>query len=272
MNQEELITKITELAALYLPKLALAIVTLLIGLWIIRMVTTGFERAMKSSNTDATLQRFLSSLFNIVLKALLLISVASMVGIETTSFIAVLGAAGLAIGLALQGSLSNFAGGVLILLFRPYRVGDVVEVAGATGAVKSIEIFNTVLTTPDNKRVIVPNGAAANGVLTNYSAEETRRVDIVFGVGYDADLRQAKEILTRMITSNEKVLSDPEPMIVISALGDNAVDITTRSWVNSADYWGVFFELMEGGKLALDDAGINIPYPQRDVHLYKHED
>ena len=158
----------------------------------------------------------------------------------------------------------------MILMFRLYKVGDFVEIAGTSGSVKSIEILNTILTTPDNKRVIVPNGAAANGVMTNYSAEPTRRVDIVFGVGYDADLRAAKEIITNLIQNNDKVLSDPEPVIVISALGDNAVDITTRSWVESADYWDVYFELMEGGKLALDDAGINIPYPQRDVHVYNH--
>ena len=186
---------------------------------------------------ETTLRRFLNSLSNIGLKGLLLISVASMLGIETTSFIAVLGAAGLAIGLALQGSLANFAGGVLILIFRPYKVGDFVEAAGQSGIVKSIEIFSTVLTTGDNKTIILPNGSISNSAVINYSTQETRRVDLVFGIGYDDDLRRAKAVLESLINADERILKDPEPMVVVSNLGDSSVDITTRSWVNAADYW-----------------------------------
>ncbi len=258
-----------ELAMAYAPGLVLAILTLLVGLWIIgaigRAVNAGFER----SGMETTLKSFLNSLISIGLKVLLLISVASMVGIETTSFIAVLGAAGLAIGLALQGSLANFAGGVLILIFRPYKVGDFIDAAGVSGSVSRIEIFSTILTTPDNKTIIVPNGAVSNGAITNFSTQATRRVDIVFGIGYDDDLKKAKQVLTDLIAADERILKDPEPQIVVSNLGDSAVDITTRSWVNAADFWGVYFDLTENGKLALDDNGITIPYPQSDVHLYR---
>ena len=218
---------------------------------------------------ETTLRRFLNSLSNIGLKGLLLISVASMLGIETTSFIAVLGAAGLAIGLALQGSLANFAGGVLILIFRPYKVGDFVEAAGQSGIVKSIEIFSTVLTTGDNKTIILPNGSISNSAVINYSTQETRRVDLVFCIGYDDDLRRAKAVLESLNNAVERILKDPEPMIVVSNLGDSSVDITTRSWVNAADYWAVYFDLVENVKLVFDEEGISIPYPQTDVHLYQ---
>ena len=218
---------------------------------------------------ETTLRRFLNSLSNIGLKGLLLISVASMLGIETTSFIAVLGAAGLAIGLALQGSLANFAGGVLILIFRPYKVGDFVEAAGQSGIVKSIEIFSTVLTTGDNKTIILPNGSISNSAVINYSTQETRRVDLVFCIGYDDDLRRAKAVLESLNNADERILKDPEPMIEVSNLGDSSVDITTGSWVNAADYWAVYFDLVENVKLVFDEEGISIPYPQTDVHLYQ---
>ncbi|MFT6433513.1 MAG: small conductance mechanosensitive channel [Candidatus Azotimanducaceae bacterium] len=258
-----------DMAITYAPQLALAVVTLLIGLWIIKVVCSGLSKAFTKSAMEATLQKFLESLISIGLKALLFISVASMIGIETTSFIAILGAAGLAVGLALQGSLGNFAGGVLILLFRPYKLGDFIESCGHAGVVRQIAIFNTIMTTGDNKTIILPNGAVSNGAITNYSTQKTRRVDIVFGVGYDDDLRKAKDILTGLIEADTRILKDPAPMIVVSALGDSAVDITTRSWVAAADYWGVYFDLMENAKLALDEAGISIPYPQTDVHLHK---
>lgn len=260
-----------ELGMTYAPQLLLAIVTLIVGLWIINKVTATLSKALDAGGVELTLSKFLGNLTNVGLKGLLLISIASMVGIETTSFIAVLGAAGLAVGLALQGSLANFAGGVLILLFKPYRVGNFIETNGHMGVVKSIEIFNTVMTTGDNKTIIIPNGAISNSSITNFSTQDTRRVDIVFGIGYDADLKVGKEVLTKLIEADDRILKDPAPMVVISGLGDNAVDITTRSWVNAADYWGVYFDLMENAKLALDEAGISIPYPQRDVHLYKHD-
>ncbi|MFT5013988.1 MAG: small conductance mechanosensitive channel [Patiriisocius sp.] len=258
-----------ELGITYAPKLVLALLTLFIGLWIINKVTTGVGKALVKGGVEATLQKFLSNLMNFGLKGLLLISVASMVGIETTSFIAVLGAAGLAIGLALQGSLANFAGGVLILLFRPYKIGDFIETNGHMGSVQAIEIFSTILTTGDNKTVIIPNGAVSNNPITNFSKQATRRVDIVFGISYDDDLRVGKDVLTKMIEADERIHSDPAPMVVISSLGDSCVNITTRSWVDSGNYWPVYFDLMEKGKLGLEDAGLSIPYPQQDVHVHQ---
>jgi small conductance mechanosensitive channel len=258
-----------ELGITYAPKLVLALLTLFIGLWIINKVTAGVGKALVKGGVEATLQKFLSNLMNFGLKGLLLISVASMVGIETTSFIAVLGAAGLAIGLALQGSLANFAGGVLILLFRPYKVGDFIETNGHMGSVQAIEIFSTILTTGDNKTIIIPNGAVSNNPITNFSKQATRRVDIVFGISYDDDLRVGKDVLTKMIEADERIHSDPAPMVVISSLGDSCVNITTRSWVDSGNYWPVYFDLMEKGKLGLEDAGLSIPYPQQDVHVHQ---
>ena len=257
------------LAMAYVPKLVLAIVVLLIGLWIIKRVVKLMNKAMERSSTEPTLAKFLGNLVSIGLKALLLISVASMVGIETTSFIAILGAAGLAIGLALQGTLANFAGGVLILLFRPYKVGDFVEAQGVSGSVAEIQIFNTVIMTPDNKRIIVPNGAISNGIITNFSAEATRRVDFVFGIGYDDDIAKAKGILERLVAEDPRALESPAPVVVVSELADSSVNFTVRVWVNAADYWGVFFDLTERVKLTFDQEGISIPYPQSDVHMHQ---
>lgn len=258
-----------ELAIIYVPQLLLAILTLIIGLWIINKVTAGVSKGLERGSVDATLQKFLTSLTSIGLKALLLISVAAMVGIETTSFIALLGAAGLAIGLALQGSLANFAGGVLILIFRPYRTGDFIETNGHMGTVKGIEIFNTIMTTGDNKTIIIPNGSISNNAIINFSTQATRRVDIVFGISYDDDLKKGKEVLTKIIEADERIHSEPAPMVVISSLGDSCVNITTRSWVDAGDYWGVYFDLMENCKIELEAAGLSIPYPQTDVHLHQ---
>lgn len=258
-----------ELAMTYGPKLILAILVLLIGLWIIGRVTRVVSRGMERGNTEPTLSRFLTSLVSVGLKALLLISVASMIGIETTSFIAILGAAGLAIGLALQGSLANFAGGVLVLMFKPYRVGDFVEAQGVGGTVTEIQIFNTIINTADNKRIIVPNGAISNGIITNYSSESTRRVDFVFGIGYGDDIEQARKVIASLIAADERAFSDPEPQIVVGNLGESSVDLTVRVWANAADYWGLKFDLTEQVKLAFDAQGISIPYPQRDVHVHQ---
>ena len=258
-----------EMAIAYGPKLLLAIVVLLVGLWLINKVMKGLARAMARGSMEDTLASFLSSLASIVLKALLFISVASMVGIETTSFIALLGAAGLAIGLALQGTLANFAGGVLVLLFRPYKVGDFVDAQGVSGTVSQIQIFNTVLTTADNKTIIVPNGAISNGIITNYSTQTTRRVDFVFGIGYNDDIDAARTIIRDVIAADDRALADPEPLIVVSELADSSVNLTVRVWVNSSDYWGLNFDLIERVKNAFDAAGIAIPYPQTDVHLHQ---
>ncbi len=257
------------LAIEYVPSVLLAIIVLIVGLWLIQRVVGLLRRTLEGRQADATLARFLCSLTSVGLKALLLISVASMVGIETTSFVALIGAAGLAIGLALQGSLSNFAGGVLVLLFKPYRVGDFVEAQGVSGTVADIQIFNTVLKTPDNKVIIVPNGAISNGVITNYSMEDTRRVDMLFGIGYDDDIRQARSVISGLIDAEERILREPAPLVVVSELADSSVNFTVRVWVASGDYWGVYFDLTERVKVAFDAAGISIPYPQTDVHLHR---
>jgi len=256
-----------ELGMTYGPKLLLAIVVLVVGLWIINRVVRVMGAGMERSNTEPTLARFLSSLVSIGLKALLLISVASMIGIETTSFIAILGAAGLAVGLALQGSLANFAGGVLVLLFKPFKVGDFVEAQGVAGSVAEIQIFNTIVRTGDNKTVIVPNGAISNGVITNYSTQDTRRVDFVFGIGYEDDIGKAKGTLQRLFSQDERTLDDPAVMIVVSELADSSVNITVRAWVQASDYWGLYFDMLERVKQTFDAEGISIPYPQRDVHV-----
>ena len=253
----------------YGPPLLLAIVVLIVGLWIIKRVVNLVNRSLDKSETDPTLAKFLGSLISIIFKALLFISVASMVGIETTSFVAILGAAGLAVGLALQGSLANFAGGVLILLFRPYKVGDFVDAQGVAGVVNEIQIFNTVILTPDNKRIIVPNGAISNGIITNFSAEETRRVDFVFGIGYGDDIGKAKATLARIVAEDDRIFKDPEPTIVVSELADSSVNFTVRVWANAADYWGIYFDTTEKVKLVFDQEGISIPFPQQDVHMHQ---
>lgn len=249
-------------------KLLLALLLLVVGLWVIRRIVAVVTAALERGPADITLTRFFTSVTSIGLKTLLFISVISTLGVATTSFVAALGAAGLAVGLALQGSLSNFAGGVLILLFRPFRIGDYIEGQGVGGTVRDIQIFHTHLTTSDNKRVVVPNGPLANNNITNYSAEPTRRVDFVFGIGYSDDLRQAKAVLERLFEADARVLSDPELLVVVSNLGASSVDLTVRAWVNKDDYWPLKFDLTEQVKLAFDAEGISIPFPQTDVHLH----
>ena len=265
------VDKAVEMSMQYGPKLVLAIVVLLVGLAVIGRVTKLMRAGMDRGKAEPTLARFLTSLVSVALKALLFISVASMVGVETTSFIAVLGAAGLAIGLALQGSLANFAGGVLVLMFKPYKVGDFIEAQGVAGTVFSIQIFHTVLKTPDNKVVVVPNGGISNGIITNYSAEPTRRVDFVFGIGYGDDIAKAKGILQRLVDEDARSLKDPAPQIVVAELGDSSVNFKVRVWVQASDDWGLFFDMTEKVKLAFDAEGVSIPFPQRDVHLYNEK-
>lgn len=251
----------------YGSKLALALLTLLIGWWLIGRLIKAMDALMNKRNVEPTLHGFVSALASIALKVLLLVSVAGMVGIETTSFIAVLGAAGLAVGLALQGSLANFAGGALILFLRPFRAGEYIEAQGVAGTVDSIQIFNTVLKTPDNKTVIIPNGSLSNGNIINYSRQATRRVDLNIGIDYSDDLKRAKEILMGLAKGDSRVLKDPEPVVWLVSLGDNSVNLSLRMWTKTEDYWNVFFELQEKAKLEFDAAGITIPFPQRTVHL-----
>lgn len=254
----------------YGPRLILAIVTLIIGLWIIRVFVKSLKKAMVRSNIEISLHRFLSSLVGVLLKVLLIISVASMIGIQMTSFVAIIGAAGLAVGLALQGSLANFAGGVLILLFKPYKVGDFIEAQGYSGTVKAIQVFNTILNTPDNKTIILPNGGISNSNITNFSTEPLRRVDMTFGISYSDDLKKAKEIIEVMLKSDNRVLDEPAPLVVVSELANSSVNFTARAWCKKEDYWGIYFEMQELIKLEFDKQGISIPFPQQDVHLYKH--
>jgi len=255
----------------YAPKLVLALLTFFIGMWIIKLVVKVIDRGMSAGKVDESLQKFLLSLASILLKALLIISVASMVGIATTSFVAILGAAGLAVGLALQGSLGNFAGGVLVLLFKPYKIGDVIEAQGFIGSVSEIQIFNTILKTPDNKTIIIPNGAISNGNITNYSSEPQRRIDFVFGIGYTDDIALAKKELQKIAESDERVLKDPAPMIAVGELADSSVNINFRVWCKTPDYWAIYFDTFEKVKLAFDKAGISIPFPQQDVHVYQEK-
>ncbi|MDO3721153.1 mechanosensitive ion channel [Marinobacter sp. chi1] len=253
----------------YAPKVLLAIVTLIIGLWIINRFVAILDT--KLSNKDPSLNKFLCGLVSAILKVLLLISVASMVGIATTSFVAIVGAAGLAVGLALQGSLANFAGGVLILIFKPFKVGDVIDAQGYVGTVREISILYTIMDTFDNRRVIVPNGQLANSSLTNNSAYETRRCDLTFGIGYGDDIDAAKAIIQRLIDQDERALKEPEPVIVVGGLGESSVDLTVRVWTKSADLWPFYWSMQESVKKTFDAEGIRIPFPQRDVHLFKTE-
>jgi len=259
-----------DLAVLYGPQALLAILTMIVGFWIIGFVVKFIHKGLVRSKVEVSLQKFLGSLVSVLLKVMLLISVASMLGIETTSFVAVIGAAGLAVGLALQGSLANFAGGVLVLLFKPYKIGDFIDAQGIMGTVKEIQVFNTVVKTPDNKTIIVPNGAISNGIITNFSTEATRRVDMTFGIGYDDDIQKAKGILARLISADDRVLQEPEPVVVLSELADSSVNFTVRLWCAAGDYWGIYFSMQEKVKEAFDKESISIPFPQRDVHIYNH--
>ena len=251
------------------PNLLLAILTLLVGWWLVKRVVTVVDRGMERSQVEVTLRRFLGSMVGILLRALLLISVASMIGIETTSFIAMLGAAGLAVGLALQGSLANFAGGVLILFFRPFKVGDLIEAQGFLGIVKEIQIFVTILTTLDNRRIIVPNGPLSNGCITNLNAEPIRRIDMTFGISYGDDVLKAKDVIQKVIATDTRILTDPSPDVFVSEHGDSSVNFVVRPWVHPDHYWDVYFSMHEQLKLAFDREGITIPFPQRDVHVFK---
>jgi len=264
---ETLSMKAYELGLEYAPKLALAILTLIIGLWVIKGVSKLVILSMTRSKVDPTLVPFMDSLVSWLLKVLLFISVASMVGIATTSFIAVLGAAGLAIGLALQGSLANFAGGVLIMIFKPYKVGDLIESQGHLGVVKEVQIFNSILISPQSKQVIIPNGAVSNGPIINYTVEGQIRVDLSVGIGYNADIDQAKSVLMDVLTANEKVMSDPAPFVGVSEMADSSVNLVVRPHCLPEHYWDVFFEVNEEMKKSLDKNNIAIPFPQRDVHL-----
>lgn len=250
------------------PKIIGAILIYIIGSWIIKKLMKVLKKVMAKGSYDESLQKFLVNLVSWALKIFLIITVISTLGVETTSLAAVIAAAGLAIGLALQGSLGNFAGGVLIMIFKPYKIGDLIEAQGVLGVVKDIQIFTTKMTTPENKLAIVPNGAMANGNIINYTAEGKIRVDTVIGVGYDEDIKKTKEVLLEVLTSNPKVLKDPAPSVNVMELADSSVNFAVRPFCKPEDYWDVYFATYEGSKLALDKAGIEIPYPH-EVQINK---
>ena len=247
----------------------IALLIYYVGRFIIRLIVGGLHKVMQRQEVDKTLETFVCNLVRIALMVVVIIAAIGALGIQTTSFIAIFGAAGLAVGLALQGSLSNFAAGVLIVLFRPYKVGDFIEAAGIAGTVEQVQILTTVLKTPDNKQIIVPNSQIMDSIITNYSANDTRRVDLTVGVSYDDDIDKVLATLRELVEADERILKEPECLIKVQALADSSVNFVVRPWVNSADYWGVYFELTEAIKKRFDKEDITFPFPQQDVHLYK---
>ncbi len=252
----------------YLPKAVFGLVLLWVGWKLIGTLVTNFEKLGAKKNWDASLNSFISSLFSVALKIALVITVAGMLGIETTSFVAVFGAMALAIGLALQGSVGNFAGGVLILTFRPFKVGDVIEAQGHSGTVKEIKIFNSVLLTPDNRTVIVPNGALSSGTIINFSNEKLRRVDWVFAASYDNDLVQVKNAIHEVLASIPKIHKDPAPFVRVGEFSDSSIKYSVNAWVAKEDYGQVYFDVLEQTKLKFDEMKLSVPFPRHDVHLY----
>ena len=258
---EQYVEKFKELLVNYAPKIITALTILIIGLFMIKLVVKAAKKIMQKQKIDITLQKFLSDLLSWTLKILLFVTIVSKLGVATTSFAAIIGAAGLAIGLALQGSLSNFAGGTLIMIFKPFKIGDLIEAQGIIGVVKEIQIFTTHINTPENKLAIIPNGSLSNGNIINYTTEGKLRIDLTFGVSYDADIKQTKEILMSVLTSNPKVLKEPAPTVNVAELAESSVNYAIRPWVDVTDYWDVYFSTTENVKIALDAAGIEIPYP-----------
>ena len=249
--------------------IAMAIAIYVIGRIVVGFILSIFRRVMAKSKYDAMLVDFLEAIISAILMLFVIVASLDQLGVDTTSLVAILGAAGLAIGLSLQDSLKNFAAGVMLLVFKPFKSGDFVEAGGTAGTVNKIGIFTSTMTTPDNKEIIVPNGAIYSGTITNFSAKETRRVDMVVGIGYDADLLKAKQVLQEMVEADPRILQEPAPTIAVAELADSSVNFVVRPWVQSADFWGVKFDFTEAVKLRFDKEGISIPFPQMDVHLHK---
>lgn len=254
----------------YGPKLIGALITLVIGLWVISLFRGVLRKRFEKSNMEPSLRGFLNSLIGMLLKAMLWISVIGMMGVEMTSFIALLGAAGLAIGMALSGTLQNFAGGVMILIFKPFKTGDFITAQGHSGSVNEIQIFNTILKTPDNKTIIIPNAGLSSGSMVNFSSEAKRRVDFTFGIAYGDDVDKAKEVLMKLIKADSRILNEPaEPFIAVSELADSSVNLVVRVWAEAANYWGIYFNLQEQVYKTFEKEGLNIPFPQMDLHVQK---
>ena len=249
-------------------KILLAIVVFLVGRWIVRRLNKLLAKILEKRHVEASLSTFVKSLVNITLTLLLIIVVIGVLGIETSSFIALFASAGVAIGMALSGTLQNFAGGVMILLFKPFKVGDTIEAQGQSGTVREIQIFNTIMATPDNKIIIIPNGGLSTGLMKNYSREATRRVDWEFGIAYGDDYTKARAVIARLLDADGRVLKDPAYFIALTSLGESSVNIVVRAWVNAGDYWGVYFDMNEKVYKTFAEENLNIPFPQLDVHLH----
>jgi len=259
------------IVTIYGLNLVWAILTLVIGLWVVNIIKRGVKKGLDKSGTEPTLKSFLVSIVSILLKIMVYITALGMLGVEMTSFIAILGAAGLAVGLALSGALQNLAGGVMILLFQPFKAGHFIDAQGHTGTVKEIQIFSTILKTPDNKTIMIPNGKLANDSMTNYSLEEKRRVDWTLGIGYGNDIDKAYEVIKRLLVEDDRILDDPEPFLALKELADSSVNIAVRAWVATGDYWPVHFRLNEQVYRTFEDEGLDIPYPQQDIHIQNEE-
>jgi len=271
INIEQLTTQAITAVSDYGLNLLMAVVVFWIGWKAIKIVCKGMDKWFKKVKYDEALESFLLSLTNMGLKALLFVTAASIAGIPTTSLVTIIGAAGLAVGMALSGTLQNFAGGVLLLILKPFKVGDFIETQGFLGKVNSIQIFNTIINTGDNKRIILPNGPLATSAIINYSAESKRRVDFLFGIGYDDDIDQAKDLIMGLVKADKRVYTDTdhEAFIAVKELADSSVNLVVRVWADSSDYWGIFHDLTENVKKTFDKEGISIPYPQSDVHLHR---
>ncbi|MEA3547447.1 MAG: mechanosensitive ion channel [Thermodesulfobacteriota bacterium] len=265
---EKIIDSVIYFVTTYSLKIVGAILVFMIGKWIARRISKLFGKILRKNNVDETLSSFLGNIAYYALFIMVIIAAAGQLGINTTSFLTVVGAAGLAIGLALKDSLSNFASGVMLIMFRPFKIGDLVTTGGVTGRVESITIFNTILNTQDNQKIIIPNNLVTTSTITNIFGNPTRRIDLVMGIGYDDNIGEAKSVLEALIKADSRILSDPAPTIAVSELADSSVNFVVRPWVKTADYWGVRFDLTEKIKLTFDEKGISIPYPQQDVHMY----
>ena len=268
---ENIMTKAMELLTLYGLKIVAAIVVFIVGRFVARILSNTTKKVMTRKNIDLAIVSFITSLAYIALMTFVILAALGQLGIQTTSFIAVIGAAGLAIGLALQGSLANFAAGFLMIIFRPFKVGDVIDAAGVLGSVEEIQVFTTQLKTADNKTIIIPNAKLTADNIINYSTKPTRRVDLVFGIGYSDDIDKAKRVISEVLAEDERILKDPPPTIGVIELGDSSVNFAVRPWVDSANYWNVFFDTNEKMKKRFDKEGISIPFPQRDVHVYEQK-
>ena len=270
MEIQQLLDKVYEIVTVFGVKIVGAIVVFIVGRWIAKLFGSFIRKLLDKRKVDPTVTKFVGHLTYFALFTFVLLAALGLLGIQTTSFIAVLGAAGLAIGLALQGSLANFAAGFLLILFRPFKVGDFIDAAGVAGTVEAIQIFTTRLATPDNKTIIIPNSKLTGDNIINFSSKGTRRADMVFGIGYDDDIDKARDIIRDILSTDERVLKDPPLQVAVSELGDSSVNFIARAWVNAGDYWGVVFDATEAVKKRFDSEGVSIPFPQRDVHIYEH--